>query len=44
MVILLPDHKELFIDIVTVIGSLIAGGFGGYGLHAYQSKRREREP
>ena len=41
--LLLPDNKELFIDIVALLGSFIAGGFGGFGLHAYKSKRHERE-
>ena len=43
-VMLLPENKEIFFDIIKILGSLIAGGLGGYGLHAYRSGRRDKEP
>lgn len=40
-VLLLPDNTEIFFDILTAVGSFIAGGFGGYGFHAYIVRKRE---
>lgn len=43
-VFLLPDNREIFVEILKAVGIFIAGGFGGYGLHAYRSESRERRP
>ena len=41
-VMLLPDNKEIFFNLMKDLGLLIAGGFGGYGLHAYRSGKRDK--
>lgn len=43
-VFLLPDNKELFVEILKAIGYVTVGGFGGYGLHGYISENRNRRP
>ena len=40
---LLPDNREIFVEVLKAVGIFIAGGFGGYGLHAYSSESRERK-
>lgn len=41
-IMLLPDNKEIFFNLMKDLGLLIAGGFGGYGLHAYRSGKRDK--
>lgn len=37
---LLPEREDLLIEILKVVGAFAAGGFGGYGLRAYQERRK----
>ena len=36
---LLPDHADLYLEILKVLGIFGAGAAGGYGLRAYQDRK-----
>ena len=38
--LLLPDRADLYFEILKGLGIFAAGGAGGYGLKAYQDRRR----
>lgn len=39
--LLLPEQANLYLEILKGLGFFAAGGFGGYGLKAYQDSRRD---
>ena len=45
-IFLLPDNREIFVDILKAVSFLTAGGLGGYGygFYKYRSESRERGP
>ena len=43
-IVLLPENKEFFVEILKAIGYVTVGGFGGYGWHVHRSESRNREP
>lgn len=36
---LLPEQAELYFDILSYFGTLVAGGFGGYGIKSWRDQR-----
>lgn len=38
---LLPEHSDLYLDILAGLGLFAAGAAGGYGFKAYQDQHRE---
>lgn len=38
---LLPDHSDLYLEILKVLGASALGAVGGYGFKAYQEQQRD---